>query len=180
MWVFPGGRVDPEDGVDEEGARRAAARETLEEAGLVLEPEVLVPFAHWTPPPIAPKRFATWFFVAPAPTGIVAIDGHEIHDHVWVTPAEAMRRRDVGEIDLAPPTFVTLHKLAQLPDVDSVIREAAAGPVEYFSTRVAKSASGVLYSIWHGDSAYEGGDIDAEGSRHRLAMREGAWLYERD
>ena len=130
MWVFPGGRIDPEDGEGEEGARRAAARETVEEASLVIDPTALVPFAHWTPPPVAPKRFATWFFLASAPSGVVAVDGQEIHDHIWVHPADAMRLRDEGEIDLAPPTFVTLHRLAQSADVAAALADAAAGPVD--------------------------------------------------
>src|SRR5262249_45640549 len=82
MWVFPGGRIDAADGDDDEAPRRAAVREAFEEAALVVEPSALVPFAHWTPPPVAPKRFATWFFLAPAPSAEVAIDGGEIHDHV--------------------------------------------------------------------------------------------------
>ena len=179
MWVFPGGRVDPQDGEDEHGARRAAVRETLEEASLVLEPDALVPFAHWTPPPVAPKRFATWFFLAPAPGGIEAVDGSEIHEHLWVTPHDAMRRRDAGEIELAPPTFVTLHMLSQAHDVAGALARAAEGPVEFFSTRVMKSAAGDLFAVWHGDVAYEGGDLDLEGARHRLAIGGAAWRYER-
>jgi 8-oxo-dGTP pyrophosphatase MutT (NUDIX family) len=178
MWVFPGGRVDPEDGDGEEGARRAAVRETLEEASLVVDVESLVPFAHWTPPAVAPKRFATWFFLAPAPLGIVAVDGSEIHDHVWVNPIEAMRRRDAGEIELAPPTFVTLHMLARSNDVAEAVADAVASQVEQFTTRIAKSAAGALYAVWHGDVAYEGGDLDLEGDRHRLAMLD-EWRYER-
>jgi 8-oxo-dGTP pyrophosphatase MutT (NUDIX family) len=179
MWVFPGGRVDPGDGEDEDGARRAAVRETIEEASLVVDPSVLVPFAHWTPPPIAPKRFATWFFLAPAPEGIVAVDGTEIHEHIWVTPANAMKRRDAGEVELAPPTFVTLHRLSQSPDVASALQDAAKGPVEFFFTKVMKAVSGEPVAVWHGDAAYEGDDLDVEGARHRLAMARGAWAYER-
>ena len=51
-WVFPGGRIDPEDypgGVVSEdpdavhtAARTAAAREAMEEAGLVVDPDSLV------------------------------------------------------------------------------------------------------------------------------------------
>jgi 8-oxo-dGTP pyrophosphatase MutT (NUDIX family) len=179
MWVFPGGRVDPEDGEGEEGARRAAVRETVEEASLVLDPAVLVPFAHWTPPPIAPKRFATWFFLAPAPDGIVAVDGDEIHEHLWVTPSDALKRRDAGEIDLAPPTFVTLHQLTLFDDVASALNDAAQGPLEFFTTKMMKASTGELLAIWHGDVAYEGEDADAAGARHRLAMAPGAWVYER-
>jgi 8-oxo-dGTP pyrophosphatase MutT (NUDIX family) len=180
MWVFPGGRVDAGDGEDEDGARRAAVRETMEEASLVVDPGDLVPFAHWTPPPIAPKRFATWFFLAPAPAGVVEVDGQEIHEHLWVAPVEVLRRRDAGELELAPPTFVTLHRLSQFPDVASAMQDAAAGPVEFFATRVMRSSSGAPAAVWHGDVAYDGGDLDAEGGRHRLVMLSGAWAYERN
>ena len=44
MWVFPGGRIDPEDYGDHPGdvdraALQAAARETMEEANLSIAPE---------------------------------------------------------------------------------------------------------------------------------------------
>jgi 8-oxo-dGTP pyrophosphatase MutT (NUDIX family) len=179
MWVFPGGRVEPDDGEGEPGARRAAAREAAEEAGLAVDSELLVPFAHWTPPPVAPKRFATWFFLAVAPAGVVSIDGGEIHDHVWVTPSDALARHGAGEIQLAPPTWVTLHHLAESPTVATALDRAESGTVEYFSTRVMTSAQGELVAVWHGDVAYEGGDLAADGGRHRLAMIDGGWRYER-
>jgi len=75
MWVFPGGKVDeadrqPGDDDDEASARRAAAREALEECGLAVDPSDLVPFAHWVPPAITPRRYATWFFLARASDGV--------------------------------------------------------------------------------------------------------------
>jgi 8-oxo-dGTP pyrophosphatase MutT (NUDIX family) len=179
LWVFPGGRVEVDDGDGERGARHAAAREAAEEAGLVVDSEVLVPFAHWTPPPVALKRFATWFFVAPAPAGVVSIDGGEIHEHVWVTPSTAFERHAGGEIQLAPPTWVTLHWLAESPNVDAAMQRARAETVEHFSTHIAKGEDGELVALWHGDVAYEGGDLAAAGGRHRLAMIEGGWRYER-
>ena len=97
MWVWPGGRIDPGDYPDgapsddpdvlQRAARAAAVREAAEEAGLVVDPATLVWFSHWTPPPISPKRFATWFFAAPAPEGRVQVDGGEIHDYAWWAPA---------------------------------------------------------------------------------------------
>jgi 8-oxo-dGTP pyrophosphatase MutT (NUDIX family) len=181
MWVFPGGRVDPEDGEGEEGARRAAARESLEEADLIVDPDTLVPYAHWVPPPVAPKRFATWFFLAPAPEGgEVTIDMGEIHEHVWVTPATALARHGAGEIELAPPTWITLNRLAAAADVDAAMADARAGAVERFETHIAKLGSGEIAATWRGDVAYDGGDPDGPGPRHRLIMRRGAsWTYER-
>jgi 8-oxo-dGTP pyrophosphatase MutT (NUDIX family) len=75
MWVFAGGRVDSEgrEGLaadDEFGAaRRAAVREAQEEAGICVELDALVPFSHWTPPAIAPRRFLTWFSSSTVVTG---------------------------------------------------------------------------------------------------------------
>jgi 8-oxo-dGTP pyrophosphatase MutT (NUDIX family) len=181
MWVFPGGRVDAEDGEGEEGARNAAAREAFEEAALVVDPASMVPFAHWTPPGVAEKRFATWFFLAPAPAdGEVTIDGGEIHEHVWVGPATAIERQGRGEVELAPPTWVTLHHLAESADVESALAAAAAGEVERYHTRIATAGgTGELVVLWHGDAGYESGDAAAEGPRHRLTMTAGPWQFER-
>lgn len=182
MWVFPGGRVDPgdvpADGDELEAARRAAVREAQEEAGLDVIAATMVPFAHWVPPPQAPKRFATWFFMGPAPSGTVTIDGGEIHDHRWLAPADALLRRDANEIELAPPTWITLHRLAQFDDVDAAIADAAAQPLEFFETHVARVEGGIA-ALWQGDAGYEASDPDASGPRHRLYMVESGWRYDR-
>ncbi|HZJ26990.1 MAG TPA: NUDIX domain-containing protein [Acidimicrobiia bacterium] len=182
MWVFPGGRVDPGDGdrsVDELGvARRAAAREAQEEAGLDIDPDGLVTYAHWCPPAFAPKRFATWFFVTAAPPGDVVVDGGEIHAHRWVRPADGLARRDAGEIELAPPTWVTLHDLARFTTVEETLDAVRAREPESFVTRIA-AVGGAIVAMWHGDSGYEAGDADRPGGRHRLWMADAGWRYER-
>ena len=33
-------------------------------------------------------------------------------------------------------------------------------------------------AIWEGDVAYDDGDLDRPGNRHRLYMGRGAWRYE--
>ena len=116
-WVFPGGRIDPGDGADPgsmDAARQGAARETLEEAGVVVDPQALIPFSQWCPPPESPKRFLTWFFVAgSASADEVTVDGAEITEHEWVRPADAIAARDEGRITLLPPTWVTLWELGR-------------------------------------------------------------------
>jgi 8-oxo-dGTP pyrophosphatase MutT (NUDIX family) len=182
MWVFPGGRVDPEDippdGDVIEAARRAAAREAREEADLVVDADALVPFAHWVPPPVTAKRFATWFFLGPAPGGPVTVDMGEIRDHRWLRPADAIARRDAEEIELAPPTWLTLHRLAGYPNVAAAIADAQAREPEFFETHVARVEGGAA-ALWEGDAGYESLDGDAPGPRHRLWMLPTGWRYER-
>jgi len=184
MWVFPGGRVDPGDRIglapedDLGAARRAAVREALEETGLTIEAGGLVPFAHWTPPDVAVKRFLTWFFVAGAPAGEVSIDLGEIHDQAWMQPAEAMRRRNALEIELLPPTWVSLERLAGYSTVDAALDNSRQREPERFSTRIASIPHGGV-TLWEGDAAYEGGDAERPGPRHRLWMLPTGWRYER-
>jgi 8-oxo-dGTP pyrophosphatase MutT (NUDIX family) len=184
MWVFPGGRVDlgdhrPEDRDDEAPARRAAVREAAEECGLVIEPHEVVPFSHWTPPAVTPRRYLTWFFVARASDGDVLVDGGEIHDHAWLSPTEVLHRRDRGEVDLAPPTYVTLADLAEHTDVDAVLADAAARqPIPRYATRWAGVEGGAV-ALWEGDAGYEDEDPDAPGPRHRLWMLDDGWHLER-
>lgn len=182
MWVFPGGRVASEDlraGDDElSAARRAAVREAVEESGLKFEHESLVPYSHWTPPTTVPKRFLTWFFIAAAPKADVVIDNQEIHEHSWMRPDDALRRRDTGEIELAPPTFVTLFELRAWPSVGAAIDHAERRAPEHFVTRIVVSARGPS-ALWQGDSAYENGNLDALGARHRLDMHAEGWRYVR-
>ena len=187
MWVFPGGKVDDHEIVPGDSlasARVAAVREVEEETGLALAPGALETWAHWMPPVIAAvpgrpavRRFSTWFFVTPDPAGDVAIDGSEILDHVWLTPAEAMARRHAGEIELVPPTWVTLYQLDAHPTVADAMAWARANEPERFRTRPIHKDPVTL--AWFGDVAYDGGRHDADGPRHRLAMEPEGWVYHR-
>jgi 8-oxo-dGTP pyrophosphatase MutT (NUDIX family) len=184
MWVFPGGKVDPGDvdpsAPDDEAlaARRAAVREAQEEAGIELALDDLVAISHWTPPPEAPRKFTTWFFALKAPAvHDVAIDGDEIQDHVWITPAEALRRGDLHEIELAPPTWMTLHAMTRFGVVAAYLDDAAQQTPPRFATHLGKAGNDPV-AIWEGDVAYDDGDLDRPGTRHRLYMGRGAWRYE--
>jgi len=184
MWVFPGGRVDPGDapgpgdGDEMAIARRAATREAAEEAGMILDPDDLVAFSHWTPPDEAPRRFLTWFFLSPVRDAReVVIDMGEIHDHGWLSPADAIRRRDGGEYELAPPTWVTLARLASSPSVDAALAAARQHAVERFHTRIA-TLDGNIVTLWAGDAGYESRDASIPGPRNRLVMDPAGWRRE--
>jgi 8-oxo-dGTP pyrophosphatase MutT (NUDIX family) len=191
-WVFPGGRIDAEDfpgGVRPtdadpdpatmlEAARTAAVREALEEAGLAVDRDSLVWFAHWTPAHASPRRFATWFFLAPAPEGTVVIDDGEIREHEWIHPRDAVARRDAGEVELVPPTYVTLHELADYDSVAAAIAGLDSGTPPFFVTRIARVEGG-LVSLWQGDAGYDTLDPDVPGPRNRLLMLDTGWVLDR-
>jgi len=189
MWVFPGGRIDEEDAIhgdDDQSdelatAARAVVREAAEEAHIAVDPDALVWFSHWVPPPITPRRFSTFFFAtraAPGPDGVVEIDDGEIVDHAWMTPAGAMDRRDAGEIELAPPTWVSLHLLSGWTTVETALEALADMDPEFYETPIGRS-EGSAVAMWSGDAGYETGDPSQDGPRHRLTMRDGGYAFER-
>jgi 8-oxo-dGTP pyrophosphatase MutT (NUDIX family) len=183
-WVFPGGKVDPADlhpGEDPvAAARRAAVRETREEAGLALELESLRPISRWITPEISPKRFDTWFFLAPLREAAeVRVDGGEIRSHRWLVPAQALALHRERGLRLAPPTFVTLCTLAAHASAEQALRAAVEPELRIFRPRIVRLEQGAVM-LYPGDAGYEGSDAGCAGPRHRLwALAEG-WRYELD
>ena len=116
--------------------------------------------------------------MAPAPSSEVVIDDGEIREHAWLSPSEVLRRRDAQEIELAPPTWVTLHELVRAASVHEALDDARAREPEHFVTRIAVDDGGPM-ALWHGDAGYEDGDPANPGPRHRLRMRDERWIYER-
>lgn len=184
-WVFPGGHIDPEDhdpGAPDDmlaAARTAAVRETAEEAGLRIDPDVLVYFSHWTTPLVRPRRFSTWFFVAPADDEGVRVDGREISAHRWLRPAAALAAREAGEIELPPPTYVSLTLLSAFDTVAAVLAFVRGRDPDVFFPKLEKVEGGYC-SLYQGDAGYETANAHAPGARHRLWMLRDGWRYERE
>lgn len=139
--VFPGGARDGEEDLRATAARelfeeagvlladrasdpaaraalraRAAAGEPLgallAEAGLGLDLERLVPFAHWITPSAEKRRFSARFFLAELPTGQeVAVDGQETVEARWAVPGDALARLE--DWHLPPPQLRSLWELRQ-------------------------------------------------------------------
>lgn len=93
---------------------RLAAGEKLEallaEVGAGLAPLPLV--AHWITPSAEKRRFSARFFLAELPPGQEpAIDGSEVVEARWASPADALER--AGELALPPPQLRTLWDLRE-------------------------------------------------------------------
>ena len=158
LHVFPGGKVDPEDGATDgvspaEAAaaahrlgdnvspaeavalHRAAIRELREEVGVELTGmDRLVPIAQWTTPRFMPRRFSTWFFVADLPPDAEPVfEPDEVIAHRWLTIDGAFDALAAGEIQMWVPTSSTLERLAstgaqRAVDVAGVIRFTRTEP----------------------------------------------------
>ena len=125
-WVFPGGAVDRNEGHGDGALRAAAIRELEEEAGIsVGDPASLVAFSRWITPPEVKIRFDTWFYLAPLPDGAVArVDGSEVVDARWYTPAAALQARTRGELFLVFPTIKHLEQLSAFESADALLAHA--------------------------------------------------------
>ena len=185
MWVFPGGKIDAAD-YDEErndnaAARVAAARETEEEAGISIPADKFIWFAHWTPPASTARRFATWFFLSSTDgDDEITVDGGEIQNHQWISPLEALEQHAKGEIDLAPPTWVSLYHLSKFDNIDQAIKRFTGQPPRYYQTRVVKDNDGSRVALWDGDAGYPEWDAGTSGARHRLTMSKAGFKFEHD
>jgi 8-oxo-dGTP pyrophosphatase MutT (NUDIX family) len=165
-YVFPGGRVDPEDSApaavasvtlsDQRATDRfsgaldavmakahlvAAVREVEEEARVRLpDPSMLHTWSRWVTPAIERKRFDTWFMVARLPGGLVPThDEYEVTASAWVDPRTALESYGEGEMVFAPPTWYTLWELAQHIGV--------AAALEYAECRVVRPTAPVFQQV---------------------------------
>ncbi len=183
MWAFPGGRIEDDDYIDGNteiiaAARQAAVRETREEVGIQILLDDLVMLSRWTTPEFQPKRYQTWFFVAAISDQYIKIDGGETIDYRWMKPVQALDTQKCGEIAMMPPTFVSLEKLSGHASIESVFFALESETPEDFLP-VIRTIPGGFCSLYHTDAAYDGGDIDQPGKRHRFWGLETGWRYER-
>ena len=102
----------------------------LDDNGLRLALDELVPYAHWITPVGMPKRFDTWFFLAAAPPEQVgAHDGKESTDSIWVSPREALEGGETGRFKLPFPTTRNLIKLGKQPNVRAALDDVRGKPI---------------------------------------------------
>jgi 8-oxo-dGTP pyrophosphatase MutT (NUDIX family) len=181
-WVFPGGRVDRTDYGDPDdhflAAQNAAIRETLEETGVSLHREELTAFAHWTTPPGAARRFATWFFLAHAREAVdIRVDGGEIVDYAWYSPQAALDEQRAGRITMMPPTFVCLSLLAEYQDCLAAVAGFRSREVQHFNPLILKTSKGQII-LYDDDAGYATGNPETPGRRHRILIAGNRWEYQ--
>ncbi len=137
-WVFPGGKIDPQDYPDADAheylaARRAVVRETREEAGIDIPEDELVHIAHWTTPAGQSRRYSTWFFVCPLRTcPPIVVDDCEILDYRWISPKKALQEKREGRIKLPIPTVTTLEFIQHHRNLQELNRALSKAEIHVF------------------------------------------------
>jgi 8-oxo-dGTP pyrophosphatase MutT (NUDIX family) len=112
-------------------------------------------FSHWLTPVGSPRRYNTWFFVAPAPDGEDgAHDDNELIASAWIRPVDALAQYAAGEIDLILPTEMSLRVLARYDHSRNLLHDLDAAP---------KDPSGCLRVMAEGTG--ERVALPADGSR---------------
>jgi 8-oxo-dGTP pyrophosphatase MutT (NUDIX family) len=132
-WVFPGGMTEPGDRAGTDGStlatmRVTATRETLEECGISLDPDSLVWTSRWITPEGIPKRFDTYFFLGVVSRDTeVRVDGAEIVESMWISPKDALARRDLR---LVFPTIKNLEAIAAYATTAALIESRRGAVIE--------------------------------------------------
>lgn len=138
------------------------------EAALPLHTAVLQPWSHWVTPLGVPKRFATLFFVVPAPRGqLPTVDAGETTTLEWVRPVAALAAHAQGGFPMEFATVATVRELKALADgtVQALLQHAAARtslpPVH---PRLKLGADGsILGALMPGEAGYAEAAGDGPG-----------------
>lgn len=152
MFVFPGGRLEQ---VDENGtadaahpqvaqaAQRArlsavdmaalmncASREVREEAGIVLQPELLTLVGRWVTPEFEPRRYDVHFFAAKVgPEQLPYSASTETDEAHWYRPADCMEAFTEGRMPMLPPTLAMLAACAEQESTTDVLEQLGSRAV---------------------------------------------------
>jgi len=146
-----------------EGARTAALGETYRERldnndigmaevaeaeGLRLALDEMAHFAHWITPLHLPKRFDTHFFLARAPHDhVLAHDGTEAVDSVWINPQRALAEADAGSRTLIFATRLNLERVGRSKTVAEAIENTRHDPIITVMPEVRKTDKGRILHI---------------------------------
>jgi len=173
FWVFPGGKIDPDEHANNnnemDAARIAATREAKEEADLDILQESLQYYVQWTTPVDQPIRFKTYFFHAEIPyeDSNVIVDNSEILEHRWYTPEEALSAARAQEIIILPPTYISLMRIRYCQTYQEVVAEWNRHKPHVVVPRVAQEGS-IMHCMYEGDAGFQETKFDVPGARHRL------------
>jgi 8-oxo-dGTP pyrophosphatase MutT (NUDIX family) len=122
--------------------------ELIVEGGLELATDLLVPFAHWITPEIRPRRYDTYFYLAPAPPEQDARhDGHEAVDSIWIAPGQAAEDGAAQRVKMIFATRFNLQKLARSTTSGAAFAAASAEKIVTVLPEYRETPQGLMWCI---------------------------------
>lgn len=100
-------------------------KQILQENHLLIDGAKLEASGRWVTPPMAPRRFDTWFYLTWLEDEQEPwIEEGELSEGEWIRPLEAYDRWKAGEIMMAPPTLHVIQTLAENSNKPETLKQA--------------------------------------------------------
>ncbi len=127
----------------------------VSEAGVKLAADRLVLCARWITPEALSRRYDARFFLAEAPADVrVSAEPGELVEHLWIAPAEALRRYFEYEMRMMFPTAKTLGWLEDGASVDAWRRRFQSTRIEPLMPRLRRQGDAVI-PVLPGEPRYD-------------------------
>lgn len=116
----------------------------LQDAGLTLDLDALIPFARWCPAHEHARIFDTLFYVARLPEGAPAasVDATENVRLFWASAEAVLAEADAGAARIIFPTRRNLERLARFGSFAEAAAEAVLVPVRTITPWIEERADG--------------------------------------
>jgi 8-oxo-dGTP pyrophosphatase MutT (NUDIX family) len=147
------------------GKRSTPFTRLIQDRGLGLSLSQLGRWHHWITPERMPRRYDTFFFVAPVGKNQhCRPDNRETVHGTWVTPQEALEKNDRGTLPLSPPTLVTLHQMLPFAGLDTLMAEARrrSWPAAIMPRLWPLEQDALIIEPWDPDYARESVTVDLD------------------
>lgn len=119
--------------------REISMAEIARAEGLSLATDLMTPFAHWVTPSFMKKRFDTHFFIVAAPPDhVLAHDGGEAVDALWIRPAAALEEAAAGAKTLVFATWLNVALAGEAANAADALARAASRPLVRVEPTLAK------------------------------------------
>lgn len=126
MHVFPGGRMEQKDDLNDDPLLAdpyvaCAVRETMEEVRIALRPPLRF-VDHWVTPELEVRRYDVRFFLAQVQE-VGELATTEADALLWLYPAEALDMHEAGTLPMLRPTVEVLRQARDdsFPEPDHVV-----------------------------------------------------------
>lgn len=136
----------------------------------------LIHFSHWLTPTRYAKRFETHFFIAilePHLSNLAISDLIETVETVWMSPSEALKEYELGNIVLFPPQWYMIQEMVKHANLEDFLSYAKQKRNVPMLPEFIKDGRGKPISVLPGDDKHSTfnntGPLFAPFTKHRLS-----------